>query len=100
MDILSRKKRFSGYNRHNALQITNADESSGLDWSTRYNIIKGICYGLCYLHDQIAKPIIHVDLKPANILLDDNMVPKVTDFGLSRLLDEHTICTASRAGTL
>ncbi|CAM0914147.1 unnamed protein product [Alopecurus aequalis] len=77
-----------------------SDESSGLDWSTRYNIIEGICYGLYYLHDQIAKPIIHLDLKPANILLDDNMVPKVTDFGLSRLLDEHTISTASRDGTL
>ncbi|KAM3299083.1 hypothetical protein ACQJBY_040523 [Aegilops geniculata] len=77
-----------------------SDESSGLDWNKRYNIIKGICYGLCYLHDQIDKPIIHLDLKPANILLDDNMIPKVTDFGLSRLLDQQTICTSSRDGTL
>ncbi|KAM0842356.1 hypothetical protein ACQ4PT_058404 [Festuca glaucescens] len=77
-----------------------SDESSGLDWSTRYNIIEGICYGLCHLHENIDKPIIHLDLKPANILLDDNMLPKVTDFGLSRPLDEQTISTASRAGTL
>ncbi|KAK1692134.1 hypothetical protein QYE76_008831 [Lolium multiflorum] len=77
-----------------------SDESPGLDWRTRYNIIEGICYGLCNLHENFDKPIIHLDLKPANILLDDNMLPKVTDFGLSRLLDEQTICTASRPGTL
>uniref|UniRef100_A0ACD5Z1A6 Uncharacterized protein n=1 Tax=Avena sativa TaxID=4498 RepID=A0ACD5Z1A6_AVESA len=47
-----------------------SDESSGLDWSTRYKIIEGVCYGLCHLHVQNAKPIIHLDLKPANILLD------------------------------
>ncbi|KAM3253640.1 hypothetical protein ACQJBY_047624 [Aegilops geniculata] len=58
------------------------DELRGLKWETRYDIITGICKGLCYLHEQ--KKIIHMDLKPANILLDDLMVPKITDFGLSR----------------
>uniref|UniRef100_A0ACD5YC42 Uncharacterized protein n=1 Tax=Avena sativa TaxID=4498 RepID=A0ACD5YC42_AVESA len=77
------------------------DESSGLDWSTRYNIIEGICHGLYHLHEKLDKPIIHLDLKPANILLDDGMVPKLTDFGLSRLLDQQqTICTLSHDGTL
>jgi serine/threonine protein kinase len=80
---------------------SNADESSGLDWSTRYHIIEGICYGLCHLHVQTNKPILHLDLKPANILLDEGMVPKIADFGLSRLLDQQqTICTSSRVGTL
>lgn len=78
-----------------------SDESSGLDWSTQYNIIEGICYGLCHLHEEIDKPIIHLDLKPANILLDDGMTPKIADFGLSRLLyQQQTICTKSRDGTL
>uniref|UniRef100_A0ACD5TD16 Uncharacterized protein n=1 Tax=Avena sativa TaxID=4498 RepID=A0ACD5TD16_AVESA len=61
------------------------DASCGLEWRKRFEIIKGICKGLCYLHD---KRILHLDLKPANILLDDHMVPKITDFGLSRCLDE------------
>jgi serine/threonine protein kinase len=51
-----------------------------------YKIIKGICEGLQYLHD---KNIVHLDLKPANILLDDNMTPKITDFGVSRCFDDN-----------
>ncbi|KAL6622407.1 hypothetical protein ACP70R_032286 [Stipagrostis hirtigluma subsp. patula] len=81
-----------------------ADESSGLDWNTRYKIIKGICYGLQYLHEEwkVNTPIIHMDLKPSNILLDDNMMPKIADFGLSRLFGEEQTrtCTKSRDGTL
>jgi serine/threonine protein kinase len=81
--------------------FTNVDASFGLDWSTRYNIIEGISNGLQYLHDQDGGPIIHLDLKPANILLDENMIPKVTDFGLSRLYDqEQTIHTVVTSGTL
>jgi len=81
-----------------------SDASSGLDWDTRYKIIRGICYGLHYLHEewQPGTPIIHMDLKPANILLDDNMVPKIADFGLSRLFGEQQtrIITKNQCGTL
>lgn len=49
--------------------------SCGLEWKVRYQIIKGICEGLRYIH---AKVLLHLDLKPANILLDDNMIPKIT----------------------
>ncbi|XP_037482586.1 G-type lectin S-receptor-like serine/threonine-protein kinase SD1-13 [Triticum dicoccoides] len=77
-----------------------SDESSGLDWSTRYQIIKGVCNGLRHLHEQIDKPMLHLDLKPDNILLDNSMEPKITDFGLSRVLDQpQTIRTTSRDGT-
>jgi serine/threonine protein kinase len=61
------------------------DELRGLEWGTRYQIIKGICAGLHYL--QTKKNILHLDLKPANILLDNQMVPKITDFGLSRPIE-------------
>ncbi|EMS65055.1 Putative coatomer subunit beta'-3 [Triticum urartu] len=68
------------------------DELRGLEWNVRFQIIKDICEGLFHLH--MENHIIHMDLKPANILLDHHMVPKVTDFGLSRL-DENsqTMCT-------
>ncbi|CAM0908465.1 unnamed protein product [Alopecurus aequalis] len=61
------------------------DPSGGLEWSSRYKIIKGICEGLSYLHH---KNILHLDLKPANILLDEDMMPKINDFGLSRCFEE------------
>nr|CAB3459593.1 unnamed protein product [Digitaria exilis] len=59
--------------------------SCGLEWRKRYQIIKGICEALHYLHEM---RIVHLDLKPSNILLDDNMVPKIADFGISRCFDQ------------
>ncbi|CAM0958881.1 unnamed protein product [Alopecurus aequalis] len=61
------------------------DIDSGLQWRDRYHIIKGICQGLHYLHK---KNIVHLDLKPRNILLDGNLVAKIVDFGLSRCFDD------------
>lgn len=79
--------------------FTCADECHGLDWHTRYNIIKGSCEGLKYLHMGLKNPIHHLDLKPDNILLDGNMVPKLADFGLSKIL-EQTRSTEHVHGTL
>lgn len=61
------------------------DGSSGLEWRTRYQIIMGICQGLQYLH---ASHFVHLDLKSTNILLDDNMVPKIDGFGISRCFEK------------
>lgn len=74
-------------------------EPSKLGWNKRLKIIKGICKGVEALHGQ-GRPIIHSDLNPANILLDDHMEPKLADFGLSRLFGEnqtHTRITNSKS---
>ena len=72
------------------------DELRGLEWEPRYAIISGICKGLFYLHEE--KNIVHMDLKPPNILLDDHKIPKITDFGLSRS-NEMSHTTGQRFGT-
>ncbi|KAM7253237.1 hypothetical protein ACFE04_025855 [Oxalis oulophora] len=65
-----------------------------LSWATRFNIIIGTAKGLSYLHHSFRPPIIHYNIKPSNILLDVNLNPKISDFGLARLLtklDKHVI---------
>ncbi|XP_066336966.1 uncharacterized protein [Miscanthus floridulus] len=64
------------------------DESSGLGWPMRFKIILGICNGLHFLHEERSEAIVHLNLKPSNIMLSDDMVPKIADFGLSRLFGE------------
>ncbi|WCJ34446.1 G-type lectin S-receptor-like serine/threonine-protein kinase At4g27290 [Euphorbia peplus] len=64
--------------------IFNETTSNQLVWSTRYKIISGIAKGLLYLHQDSRLRIIHRDLKASNVLLDNQMNPKISDFGLAR----------------
>ncbi|CAM0908696.1 unnamed protein product [Alopecurus aequalis] len=75
------------------------DESSALEWNMRYQIIKGICSGLNFLHEECR--IVHMDLKPENILMDDAMIPKIADFGLARIFSnqQSRIVTINSAGS-
>ncbi|KAI3454207.1 hypothetical protein Pfo_010870 [Paulownia fortunei] len=57
-----------------------------LDWNTRYNIAVGTAKGLAYLHEDCDVKIVHCDIKPENVLLDDHFMAKVSDFGLAKLM--------------
>lgn len=56
------------------------------NWNTRVHIALGVARGLLYLHEECSTQIIHCDIKPQNILLDDSLVAKISDFGLAKLL--------------
>ena len=61
-------------------------QSKHLSFLQRLNIIMGVAFALDYLHHQCQNVLVHCDLKPSNILLDDHLIAHVSDLGLSRLL--------------
>uniref|UniRef100_A0A2N9FYJ7 non-specific serine/threonine protein kinase n=1 Tax=Fagus sylvatica TaxID=28930 RepID=A0A2N9FYJ7_FAGSY len=65
--------------------------SNALDWKKRFQIAVGTAKGLAYLHEECLEWILHCDIKPQNILLDDDYQPRVADFGLSKLLSRSKI---------
>ncbi|CAI0422916.1 unnamed protein product, partial [Linum tenue] len=76
-------------------------DQNALDWKKRLDIIQGIAQGLLYLHKYSRLKIVHRDLKASNILLDSEMNPKISDFGLAKIFhpNESRAITARVAGT-
>ena len=71
-------------NVYSNVMLADETKSSTLKWHLRIDIIHGIAKGILYLHQDSRHRIIHRDLKASNILLDRDMNPKISDFGLAR----------------
>ncbi|KAA8533289.1 hypothetical protein F0562_033178 [Nyssa sinensis] len=77
----------SNGNLASALRGRTGQPSSILSWSTRLKIAKGTARGLAYLHECSPRKFVHGDIKPSNILLDNEFQPYISDFGLNRLIN-------------
>uniref|UniRef100_A0A0D3G574 non-specific serine/threonine protein kinase n=1 Tax=Oryza barthii TaxID=65489 RepID=A0A0D3G574_9ORYZ len=76
------------------------DNNLNLDWAMRFEIILGIARGITYLHEESNVRIVHRDIKASNVLLDTDLTPKISDFGLAKLYDEKQTHVSTRiAGT-
>ena len=72
-----------------------------LDWPTRFEICLGIARGIAYLHEESTVRIVHRDIKASNVLLDADLNPKISDFGLAKLYDDKKTHVSTKvAGTL
>ncbi|KAK3018856.1 hypothetical protein RJ639_004421 [Escallonia herrerae] len=75
-------------------------KTTKLDWERRSAICMGTARGLAYLHEELVPRIVHRDIKASNILLDENFMPKIGDFGLAKLFpDSITHISTKIAGT-
>lgn len=77
-------------------QQLQSGQQIALDLHTRYRIALGVARAIAYLHEECLEWVLHCDIKPENILLEDDFCPKVSDFGLSKLTSKKEKVTMSR----
>uniref|UniRef100_A0A0D9UW36 Protein kinase domain-containing protein n=1 Tax=Leersia perrieri TaxID=77586 RepID=A0A0D9UW36_9ORYZ len=90
------------YMPHGSLDKYIFSSEKNFSWDKLNDIALGIARGINYLHDGCDMQILHFDIKPHNILLDDNFVPKVADFGLAKLYprDKSFVPVSAARGTI
>ncbi|KAM5556658.1 putative receptor-like protein kinase [Rosa sericea] len=76
------------------------NQSRSLNLLQRLNIVVDVASALCYLHDHCEPQVIHCDMKPSNVLLDNDMVARVGDFGLARLISTTTDSSQNQSSTV
>ncbi|KAL1553074.1 LEAF RUST 10 DISEASE-RESISTANCE LOCUS RECEPTOR-LIKE PROTEIN KINASE-like 2.5 [Salvia divinorum] len=78
--------------------LFNREKMNCLNWNTKFDIAVGIAHGIEYLHRGCDIQILHFDIKPHNILLDHNFIPKISDFGQAKLCSlEKEVATLTAA---
>ncbi|XP_024198025.1 probable leucine-rich repeat receptor-like serine/threonine-protein kinase At3g14840 [Rosa chinensis] len=89
------------YMENNSLAHALFGPEGGLDWPTRQKICIGIAKGLAFLHEESALKVVHRDIKSTNVLLDQDLNAKISDFGLAKLDEEENTHISTRvAGTI
>ena len=84
--------------------LHNKERGIVLDWATRLRIAEGVAHGLSYLHHDYVPPIVHRDIKASNVLLDEDLEPHISDFGVAKVMamkpkDKSMLSTAFVTGT-